>query len=149
MAGKKGPLGVILRTIGTLLLVCLLAAGGLYAYKKATFDYNGTYAKHTLVYAKDFGFCLLIEYHDEYKSGQSKGWASVNIPIKDLFGSKYHPSKDGNDAADSAEVYAAYKMNAVAGDNIVANTIVKALGSKQSTLSRQIGSYGKFFIITP
>ena len=141
------PFRILLGLIEAVLLLCILAAAALFAYKKIAVDYSGSYARDRLVYTKEYGFCLLIEYHPEYRVGKSNGFAVVRIPWNKIFSQDYQAKKDGKDSADSEELYSAYKLYAIAGDNTIADSIVRIFNSKASTISRPVGSYGNYVII--
>ncbi len=131
--------------VALFLVICITP----FVYKKTMLDYDGEYATDRLVYTEEYGFCMLITYYPNYKSGNAKGFAVTNIPFVGLFSEDVQANKYGNDTADSKDLLDAYKMLATFGDNTLVDSLAKILlGSKISTKSIQIGKYGNYFATT-
>ena len=129
-----------------IIVICLLAAGGIFAFKKLAVDYTGTYATDRLTYTDEYGICLLITYHPEYQKDNAKGFAITHISIEDLISGKYN-SNHGNDTADSDDLLYLYQLMASYADNDLVNGFATLL-LNNSTKSFDIGSNGKYFILS-
>ncbi|MBO4706303.1 MAG: hypothetical protein J5647_11250 [Spirochaetaceae bacterium] len=129
-----------------IIIICLLAAGGIFAFKKLLVDYNGTYATDRLTYTEEYGICLLITYHPEYQKGNSKGFAVTHIAIEDLLSGKYNASHS-SDTADSEDLLYSYQLMASYADNDLVNSLSTLL-TNNSSKSFDIGSNGKYFLLT-
>ena len=124
-----------------IIIICLLAAGGIFAFKKLMVDYTGTYATDRLTYTDEYGICLLITYHPQYQKGNAKGYAITHISIEDLFSGKYN-SNHSNDTADSEDLMYSYQLLASYADNDLVNSFSTLL-TNNSTKSFDIGNNGK------
>lgn len=149
MGNKKNKAGKIIGIILGILIVLVIAAGiGFYRFKKTRIDYEGKYGKDTLVYVKDYGFTILLDYNYDKKVNDVNGYAVVNIPFKSFFTNKKVLANDsGYDCADSEEFYLDYCLKAALLDNNFADSLSEALGGN-STRSVQVGKYGNYFIKT-
>lgn len=130
-----------------IIIICLLAAGGIFAFKKLLVDYNGTYATDRLTYTEEYGICLLITYHPQYQKGNAKGYAITHISVEDLISGKYN-SNHSYDTADSEDLMYSYQLLASYADNDLVNSFSTLL-TNNSTKSFDIGSNGKYFLLTP
>lgn len=125
----------------------LIIAG--FTYKKTMLDFDGRYATDRISYNDEYGFYMLITYHPEYRTGNSKGFAIVHIPFTALFTERVQANKNGNDFADSEDSLQEYKILATVGDNDIVDSISKMLSSSTvSTKSYSVGNNGQYFIVT-
>lgn len=129
-----------------IIIICLLAAGGIFAFKKLMVDYTGTYATDRLTYTDEYGICLLITYHPQYQKGNAKGYAITHISVEDLISGKYN-SNHSNDTADSEDLMYSYQLLASYADNDLVNSFSTLL-TNNSTKSFDIGNNGKYFLLT-
>lgn len=120
------------------ILICLIliTIGGFFAYKTLMIDFDGEYASGRLVYTTTEGFCMLITYHPEYRTGNTKGFAVTNIPFITLFTQAAQAHNYCNAAADSKEMLNLYKVLSL-------GSVVDA-----SIAGIDIGNKGKYFALS-
>lgn len=112
---------------------------------KGFINYDGKYATDKVVYSYEHGYCLLITYYPNYRYGNAKGFAVTHIPLKAGF---TRLMINGDDAADSKDLFEAYRLIATLGDNDLVNMLVKMLyDSEATTKSYDIGNNGRYFVI--
>lgn len=129
-----------------LLLILVIAVLG-FGYKKLIADYDGTYATQRLTYTDEYGICLLVSYHPQYRTGNSNGFAIVHIPFKALLDFE-EISKTRKDC-DDEDMYTSYQMLAKYGDNAIVDSLAKLFSDeiKMSTRPYQVGNKGNYFIL--
>ncbi len=132
-----------------LVVLFLILGSALFAYKKLALDYNGRYANDRIVYTKDFGFCMLVTYHPELRSEDSKGYAIVRIPpaalLMPVVTKDFKQKRLEEDPANSEDMKNAYNRKTLFGDSEFFNALANLLGSE--TKSYDIGKYGKYLIL--
>ena len=148
--------------LSKILLLILVIVGLGFGYKKLAVDRNGTYATQRLTYNDEYGFCVLVSYHPQYRTGNSNGFAIVNIPFQELFDIDrvnralraqdsdedplfYHPSW----LSDHKGLYTSYKLIATYGDNNLIDSLAKLFSDEiqMSTKSYPVGNKGNYFIL--
>lgn len=113
--------------------------------KSTSINYDGKYATDRVVYSYEHGYCLLITYYPNYRYGNAKGFAVTHIPLTSAF---TRLIINGDDAADSKDLFEAYQLLATLGDNDLVNMLVKMLyDSEATTKSYDIGNNGRYFVI--
>lgn len=133
--------------LSKILLLILVIVGLGFGYKKLIADYDGTYATQRLTYTDEYGICLLVSYHPQYRTGNSNGFAIVHIPFKALLDFE-EISKTRKDC-DDEDMYTSYQMLAKYGDNAIVDSLAKLFSDeiKMSTRPYQVGSNGNYFIL--
>ena len=133
--------------LSKILLLILVIVGLGFGYKKLITDYDGTYATQRLTYTDEYGICLLVSYHPQYRTGNSNGFAIVHIPFKALLDFE-EISKTRKDC-DDEDMYTSYQMLAKYGDNAIVDSLAKLFSDeiKMSTRPYQIGNKGNYFIL--
>ncbi len=133
--------------LSKILLLILVIVGLGFGYKKLIADYDGTYATQRLTYTDEYGICLLVSYHPQYRTGNSNGFAIVHIPFKALLDFE-EISKTRKDC-DDEDMYTNYQMLAKYGDNAIVDSLAKLFSDeiKMSTRPYQVGSNGNYFIL--
>ena len=149
--------------LSKILLLILVIVGLGFGYKKLAVDRNGTYATQRLTYNDEYGFCVLVSYHPQYRTGNSNGFAIVNIPFQALFdinrvNRALHVKDSDEDplffsvgswVSDSKDLYTSYKLIATYGDNNLIDSLVKLFSDEiqMSTKPYQVGNKGNYFIL--
>jgi hypothetical protein len=149
--------------LSKILLLILIVVGIAFGYKKLAVDRNGTYATQRLTYNDEYGFCVLVSYHPQYRTGNSNGFAIVNIPFQALFDinrvnralrahdSDEDPLFDGVTRwlSDNKNLYTSYKLIATYGDNNLIDSLAKLFSDEiqMSTKSYPVGNKGNYFIL--
>ena len=133
---------------GTLLCIIILLALGMYAYKRAVIDCNGKFASGRLIYSKEYGLCILITYHPEYRNHDAKGFALTSISYKPILNGTIRGSTYRNSTVDSEELLNEYKtLSIYGGSGALTDALLKFVtNSSFTTESFDIDSYGKYFI---
>ena len=134
--------------LSTLIILILLVVGIAFGYKKLVADYDGKYAVQRLTYTDEYGICLLVSYHPQYRTGNSNGFAIVHIPFTALLNFDAI-NKTHRDISDNEDVYSNYQMLATYGDNALVDSLAKRFSDeiKMSTRSVDVGSNGNYFIL--
>lgn len=149
--------------LAKILLLILIVVGIAFGYKKLAVDRNGTYAAQRLTYNDEYGFCVLVSYHPQYRTGNSNGFAIVNIPFQALFDinrvNRALRAQDSDEdpifygatswLSDNKDLYTNYKLIATYGDNNLIDSLAKLFSDEiqMSTKSYPVGNKGNYFIL--
>ena len=149
--------------LSKILLLILIVVGIAFGYKKLAVDRNGTYATQRLTYNDEYGFCVLVSYHPQYRTGNSNGFAIVNIPFQALFDiNRVNRALQVQDSdkdplfyvatswlSDNKDLYTNYKLIATYGDNNLIDSLAKLFSDEiqMSTKSYPVGNKGNYFIL--
>lgn len=133
--------------LSKLLVFVFLIFVAVFGYKKIAIDYNGEYATDRIIWTDDYGFCLLITYHPKYQINEVSGFAVPHIPFTSLFTKKLRADRNGNDTADSKDMYESYQLLAAFTDNNLVDSLSRMFVEDPVGRSVQIGNRGKYFVL--